>query len=132
VDVVMAIVDREEQHRGLKLFGGIIGIMAGWWVLNNALFAGVITPTMFLWIIAFSFIINGIIKIFLGNAMATGERQRSWGSFFAGVFYGLFGLALLAMPLVAGLATLVFSMGILALVGGIGMIIMSFQVKGLK
>lgn len=132
VDIVIALVDRDEQHRGLKLFGGLIGVFAGWWVLNNALFAGLITPTMFLWIIAFSFIINGVIKIFLGNAQASGERQRSWGSFFGGVFYGLMGLALLAMPLFAGLATLVFSVGLLALIGGIGMIIMSFQVKGLK
>lgn len=131
-DIIMAIVDREEKHRGLKILGGMVGIMAGWWVLNHALFAGLLTPTTFLWIIAFSFIINGVIKIFLGNAQSTGGRQRSWGSFFAGLFYGLMGLMLLAMPLWAGLATMVFSVGILAMVGGIGLMIMSFQMKGSK
>jgi uncharacterized membrane protein HdeD (DUF308 family) len=132
VDIVMALVDRDEEHRGLKLFGGIIGIIAGWWVMNNALFAGVLTPTIFLWIMAFSFIINGIIKVFVGNAQLTGGYKRSWGAFFMGLFYGLMGLMLLAMPLIAGLATLVLTAGLLALIGGIVTVVMAFQIKGMK
>ena len=132
VDVVVALVDRDEEHRGLKLFGGVIGIIAGSWVMNNAIFAGILTPTIFLWIMAFSFIINGIIKVFIGNAQSTGGYQRSWGSFFMGIFYGLVGLSLLSMPLVVGLATMVWVIGFLAIVGGIGTVIMSFQVKGMK
>lgn len=131
VDIVVAIADKDEEHRGLKLLGGLIGIIAGLVVLNNPIFTGILTPTILLWFIAFAFLINGIIKIFLGNKDAeTGAQERSWGSFFAGLFYVIFGILLLGMPMMASAATVVFAAGILGIVGGIGMVIFSFRLKG--
>jgi uncharacterized membrane protein HdeD (DUF308 family) len=133
VDVIRSIVEKDSGHRVWQLFGGLIGIMAGMFVLNNPIFAGVLTPAVFLWIMAFAFIINGVVQIFLGNQEAdSGERDRSWGSFFVGLFYALFGLLLLAMPLLASIATVVLSAGILGIVGGIGMMVFSFKLRKAK
>lgn len=130
VDIIRAIVDKQEDHRAWTLFGGIVGVIAGLFVLNNPIFAGILTPQIFLWMIAFAFIINGVVKIFLGNKEAeTMGYERSWGSFFAGMFYAIFGLVLLAMPVAASLATTVLTAGILGVVGGIGMIILSFRLR---
>lgn len=133
VDVIRSIVEKDGDHRVWQLFGGIIGIIAGLFVLNNPLFAGVLTPAVFMWMIAFAFIINGVIRIFLGNKESdAGETHRSWGSFFVGLFYALFGLLLLAMPLGASVATMVLTAGVLAIVGGIGMVVFSIKLKGAK
>ena len=130
VDVIVAIFDRDAESRGWKLIGGIVGIIAGMVVLENKLFAGVLVPTTFLYIIAFTFIINGIIKVFVGNRSTDGH-ERSWGSFFTGLFYVVFGVVLLGMPLIASLASLVFASGMLAIFGGIVMVVLGFQTRGL-
>ncbi len=130
VDIVRSLVEKEGGNRVWQLFGGVVGVMAGLFVLNNPLFAGVLTPAIFMWLIAFAFIVNGVIQIFLGNQEAgTKARDRSWGSFFVGLFYVLFGLLLLGMPLITTVATVVFSAGILAIVGGVGMMVFSFKLR---
>ena len=131
VDIVVAIVDKAEEHRWLKLFGGLIGVIAGLIVLNNAVLAGVLTPTIMLWMIAFAFIIGGIIRIFLGNKTAEAiGYEWSWGQFFLGIFYVLFGIVLLGLPLIGKFATMVSTAGLLGVVGGIVIIILSFRLRG--
>jgi uncharacterized membrane protein HdeD (DUF308 family) len=134
IDIVVSLFDKNTEARGWKLFGGIIGIIAGLFVLNNPIFTGVLTPNIMLWIIAFAFLINGVIKVFLGNKQVQdlGGFKWSWGQFFIGILYVLFGIALLAMSPAASFATMVLTTGILAIIGGIGLVIFSFTLKGAK
>ncbi len=130
IDVIVAIVDRKvEEHSGLKFVGGLIGILAGIFILNNALYAGIITPVILLYFVAFIFILNGLIRLFLGSKKEGGMYKWSWGSFFVGLFYVIFGLLLLAMPLGLSVASLVLATGYLLIIGGILEIVLSFKVK---
>lgn len=130
IDIVEAIFDKQAESRGWKAFGGVFGIIAGMIVLNNMLFAAILTPTILLYFVAFAFIINGIIRIFLGKMTDTNVRKRSWGSFFVGLFYTIFGFVLLGMPRFAGIATVVYTAGLLGIFGGVMMMVTSFQIKG--
>lgn len=133
IDVIVSIFDSSGDSRVWRLFGGVIGIIAGLFVLNNALFAGLITPTIFLWVIALTFVVQGVVKIFLGNKEAdVVGYERSWGSFFTGLFYLLFGIVLLTFGPLAKFSTMIITTGIMAMLGGIGMIYFSFKLKAAK
>lgn len=130
LDVVRALVEKEGNQRVWQMFGGVVGLMAGLFILNNPIFAGVVTPAMLMWIIAFTFIFNGVLQIFLGNREHdTGARNRSWGSFFVGIFYIVFGLLILSLPLLTTVAIMVLVSAMLAIVGGVGMMVFSFQLR---
>jgi uncharacterized membrane protein HdeD (DUF308 family) len=132
VHIITAIFDKNADSRGWKLFGGVIGLLSGLIVLNNALLAGIVLPVFMVYLISFSFIINGIISIFLGNNKKDKNAyERSWGSFFMGLFYIVFGLFFLGMPMITSVATLALTAGMLAIAGGIGLIVASFQIKKL-
>ena len=131
MDVITSVLlIKSHESWGWKLFGGVIGIIAGLLVLNNPIFAGVLTPVIMMYIIAFIFIINGIVSMIVGNHTAGGERKWSWGSFFLGIIYLLFGFMLLSSPQIVSVATLVLTTGVLGIVGGIGLMIFSFYVRG--
>lgn len=118
------------RGRGWTMFSGIIGVLAGLVVLNNQVAAAIITPAILLYMVSFVFMFQGIIKMFLGWRVGGGDKfERSWGSFFAGVFYLALGVALIGMPLITGLATVVLTIGWLAMFAGFFMIISSFQLK---
>ncbi len=118
------------QGRGWTMFGGIIGVLAGLVVLNNQIAATIITPAILLYMVSFVFMFQGIVKMFLGWRVGGGDKfERSWGSFFAGVLYLVLGVALIGMPLITGLATVVLTVGWLAMFAGFFVIISSFQLK---
>lgn len=133
IDTISAIMDKNTESRDWTLAGSIIGIIAGLIVINNVLFASVLTTGFMVYFISFAFLINGGIKVVMGNNdLEAGNRKRSWSSFFVGLFYILFGILLLAMPLHVTLKNLALSAGLLGIVGGIGMIIAAFQLKSLQ
>ncbi len=130
IDVLMAIANKSLQSRGLTLFGGVLGIIAGMVVINNPIFAGILTPTMIMWFIALVFLVNGVLKIFLGNQSAEKSGYDwSWGSFLVGILYVILGIVLLGMPIAAKFVTMVFAVSLLTLIGGIGIVVMSFRLR---
>ncbi|MFC1649712.1 HdeD family acid-resistance protein [Patescibacteria group bacterium] len=135
VDVTASLfeIGHKGSRWGLKLFGGLVNVIIGLFVLNNPIFTGLFTPVFIMYFVAFGFIINGIIHMTVGNQdRAEGQHEWSWGSFFLGLLYLIFGFMLLSSPTLVSTATVVWVGGLLGLIGGIGMIILSFQVKGLK
>lgn len=130
LDVVRALVEKEGSPRVWQMFGGVVGVMAGLFVLNNPIFAGVVTQAMLMWIIAFTFIFNGLLQIFLGNREHdAGAWNRSWGSFFVGTFYIVFGLLILSLPFLTTVAIMVVVSALLAIVGGVGMMVFAFRLR---
>lgn len=131
VDITVGIFDKDAESRGWKLIGGLIGVFAGFVVLANKLFAGVLVPTTLMYMIAFAFIINGVIRVFVGGKTPEGTNQRSWGNFFIGLFYVILGVALLGMPLIVSVTSTIFTIGLLAIFGGIVMIVLGFKTKSM-
>ncbi len=105
-----------------SLLGGLVGILAGIFVLRHPLLAAVTVPTVLVIVLGVQGLIMGVIEI-IG-----GLKGGGLGSFVLGVINILVGVLLLGSPLVAALAVpLVF--GVLLLVQGVVLIVWAFRVR---
>jgi uncharacterized membrane protein HdeD (DUF308 family) len=105
-----------------SLLTGIVGILAGIFVLHHPLLAALTVPTALVIILGVQGFIMGVLDI-IG-----GFKGGGLGSFILGVINILVGLLLLGSPLAAALAVpLVFD--ILLLIQGVGLIIWAFRVR---
>ena len=114
---------------GWRLFGGVLRMLAGLFVLAHPLFAAAVTPVMLIYVLAFTAILNGISDIVTGRRFGALGTQWSWGSFFVGAFHVLIGIVLLSNAFFSA-EILVSIIGVLSLVAGIGLVIFAFQVRG--
>ena len=130
VDGVFAIVGvfggtRGRTPRWLLLIEGIVGILAG---IIAFVIPG-LAAVVFLYLIAAWAVVTGIAEI------ATAIRLRKevtgeWALIIGGALSVLFGVILAVIGPVAGLVSLIWLIGIYALVFGILMLITAFQVRG--
>lgn len=107
---------------GWKLFLGIVGIVAGLWVINNPI-SGPLTVGLTL------VIIIGIQGIIYGIAELIAAFQGGgFGAGVMGVVSVIFGIIILSSP-VMSIAVLPWVFGTFALIGGIGLIAAAFMQK---
>ena len=123
--VAAAIRGRHEPHWGVLLFEGILGVLAG----AVALVWPGITALAFLFLIAAWAILTGILELVapLAFPMSFG---RGLLSALAGIVSIVFGVLIAAQP-AAGLLTVVWLIGIYAIVFGILFIVRYFQARSL-
>ena len=124
IDGIMSIVRIfiDKTAWGWKLFSGIIGILAGIAIIQYPLWATLLVPTVMVWLFGFFGIIIGVI------GLIQAFQGAGWGAGILGVLSILFGILLLANPLV-GAVTLPFIFGFLGIVGGIAALVMAFRLK---
>jgi len=124
VDGIMNIIHMFTDHRGwgMKLFMGIVGIMAGGWILVYPVYAAMALPRIFV-------LVLGIWGLFQGTALLfTGFRARAWGGVILGFIQLAFGLILIANYDEAGWGlSLIWVAALFAFVGGFVMIFRAFQ-----
>lgn len=102
---------------GWKLFSGVLGILAGILIIQNPLWSALLVPATLVIVMGVFGIVIGIMNLFQAF------RGGGWGIGVLGVLSILFGLLLLgrpllatlSLPLVLGIAGIVF--GVLALFG---------------
>jgi uncharacterized membrane protein HdeD (DUF308 family) len=105
-----------------SLLSGIIGILAGLFVLRHPLMAALTVPTVLVIILGVQGLVMGVLEI-IG-----GFKGGGIGSFILGAINILVGILLLGSPMAAALAVpLVF--GVLLLIQGVGLIIFAFRVR---
>jgi len=113
----------DKTGRGWKLLVGILGILAGVLVLAYPLYSAILIPTVFAIIIGVEGLIIGAVY------MVQGFSGAGWGTGILGILSIIFGLVLIANPLVAALGLVLLLAG-LAIVGGIAAIVVSFRLPG--
>jgi uncharacterized membrane protein HdeD (DUF308 family) len=119
--LVSLIWDRRQW--GWKLFGGILGILAGWFLVD----AGAVERlASFGLAVVLVLAIQGIIMGIMGLIAAF--QGGGWGAGILGVISIVVGIVLLANPLIAA-ATLPWVVGIFAIGGGIVGIIGAFRMR---
>jgi uncharacterized membrane protein HdeD (DUF308 family) len=119
--LVQVFVDRSTPWIW-SLLTGIVGILAGLFVLRHPLIAALTVPTVLVIILGVQGLIMGVLEI-IG-----GFKGGGIGSFILGVINVLVGLLLLGSPVAAALAVpLVF--GVLLLVQGVGLIFLAFRAR---
>jgi uncharacterized membrane protein HdeD (DUF308 family) len=105
-----------------SLLSGIVGILAGLFVLRHPLVAALTVPTVLVVILGVQGLVMGVLQI-IG-----GFKGGGIGPCILGAINVLVGLLLLGSPLAAALAVpLVF--GVLLLIQGVGLIILAFRVR---
>jgi uncharacterized membrane protein HdeD (DUF308 family) len=107
---------------GWKLFAGILGVLAGFAVINHPLLAPFLVTNVLVIILGIQGIIVGII------GLVQAFQGAGWGAGIMGGLSILFGILLLASPFAAALA-LPWVFGVFAVVGGIAGIIAAFRLK---
>jgi uncharacterized membrane protein HdeD (DUF308 family) len=126
VDGIFSLVGMfiDRSAWGLKLALGILGILAGIYVLRHPLWASIL-------VVYFVVILLGIQGLIMGILhLINGFRGEGWGAVLLGVLYVIFGLVLLANVWVAALS-LPIVLGILGIIGGIILIVVSFRVRSM-
>jgi uncharacterized membrane protein HdeD (DUF308 family) len=130
VDGVFAIVGvfggtRGGTPRWLLLIEGIVGILAG---IVAFVLPG-LTAVVLLYLIAAWAVVTGIFEI--ASAIRLRQEIRGeWALIIGGALSVLFGVILAVIGPVAGLLSLIWLIGIYALVFGILMLVTAFQVRG--
>jgi uncharacterized membrane protein HdeD (DUF308 family) len=104
-----------------SLLSGIVGILAGLFVLKHPLLAALTVPTVLVIILGVQGLVMGTIEIIAGL------KGGGIGSFILGAINVLVGLLLLGSPLAAAIAVpLVF--GVLLLIQGVASFVFAFRV----
>lgn len=133
VDGVFSMIEgvrgHPEKSRLWMLLSGILSILGGLFILGNPIAAGLGVSTLFAYLIGITVIISGLMMIFTGRERE-GMRQWTWWGLTMGILYVIFGIFVIARPLVT-LATLTWLFSIWAIVGGLFAIVMAFRLRGL-
>lgn len=106
-----------------KLASGVLGIVAGFVVLDHPLLSALLAPTVLVVYFAVTGVILGAIELIMAF------RGAGWATGILGAVSIGFGLVLLANP-VAGALALPMVVGVLALAGGIVTVITSLVRRG--
>jgi uncharacterized membrane protein HdeD (DUF308 family) len=114
---------------GWGVFVGIISALAGVVVFTQPYISAVIGVTFVIYLVAFMAIISGIWSIITGIRLRK-EISNEWSMILGGALSALFGILLMMNPMVSAM-TLVWIMGLFALIGGIGLIVVSFRIRKL-
>jgi uncharacterized membrane protein HdeD (DUF308 family) len=107
---------------GWKLATGILGVLAGIYIIQHPLWSFLLVPTVAIIVLAIQGIIMGIMQLIQAF------RGGGWGPGILGVLSMVFGIILLFAPLAAA-AFLPFILGIWGLIGGIFAIIVAFRMR---
>ena len=127
--IIEGIRGHTDRSRTWLIIGGVLSILAGLVIVGNPIAGGLIGGTFLVYLIGFTTIISGMMMIFAGREQE-GTRQWTWWGLIMGILYVIFGIFVIAQPLVT-LATLVWLLPIWAIVGGLFAIVMAFQLRGL-
>ena len=118
--IIYMFVDRRAW--GWKLFSGIVGLIAGSWILIYPIYAAIALPRIFLLIIGIWGVFHGAELLFVGL------RARAWGSAVLGAIVVVFGLILMANYDEAGWGLSLISMAAwFAFLGGFVVIYRALQ-----
>lgn len=112
----------------LLLLSGILAIIGGLVVLGQPLLSTLVTQVFLVYFLAIQAIIGGILAIFWAVRVRKEIQGEGW-VIVGGILAVLLGAILLASPLMSVLA-LAWATAASAVVGGIGMIIAAFRVRG--
>ena len=121
-DIVYMFVDHTAW--GWKLFMGIVGIMAGSYILMYPVVSALALPKIFVWVLGFWGLMEGIILLIMAF------KGGGWGAGILGALAIIFGIALLGSAFTVGMGlAFIWSASIFALVGGVFMIVKAFQAR---
>ncbi|MDX1437629.1 MAG: DUF308 domain-containing protein [Anaerolineales bacterium] len=107
---------------GWKLFAGIVGIIAGLYIINHPLLSTVLVPATVVLLLGIGGLVIGVINLIRAF------QGEGWGIGLLGVISIILGIVLLSNQFIATLS-LPLTLGILAVIGGIVAVIQAFRLR---
>ena len=127
-DIVGAVSRRDsDTHWVLALLSGILGVVVGFLLLGQPILGAIATSLVMVSLLAIGAILSGIFDIAWAVRVRNQIQGEGW-IILLGVLSVLLGLMLLASPLLSAAALVQFA-AILAVVGGIALIITAFRLR---
>lgn len=121
--ILRIFTKNSDLHWGWLLARGILGILAGSYVLANPLISAIMLPTTLVIIMGVQGVIMGVIGII------EAFRGAGWGAGLLGVINVIIGLILLGSPMVAAVYALPLVLGVMGIAFGTILIFASFKLK---
>ena len=129
VDGIFSIIEGIRSHIGKSrtwvIVGGILGILAGIFIVGKPIVFGVFSSTFIATLIGIATIANGLVMVFKGR-----DGEWTWWGLIMGILYVIFGVLIFSHPL-ATMASLVWIFASWALVSGILAIVLAFKLRRL-
>jgi uncharacterized membrane protein HdeD (DUF308 family) len=127
-DIVGAVSRRDsDKHWALALVSGILGVVVGFLLLGQPILGAIATSLALVSLLAIGAILSGIFDIAWAVRVRNEIQGEGW-IILLGVLSVLLGVMLLASPLLSAAALVQFA-AILAVVGGIALIITAFRLR---
>jgi uncharacterized membrane protein HdeD (DUF308 family) len=127
-DIVGAVSRRDsDKHWALALVSGILGVVVGFFLLGQPILGAMATSLALVSLLAIGAILSGIFDIAWAVRVRNEIQGEGW-IILLGVLSVLLGLMLLASPMLSAAALVQFA-AILAVVGGIALIITAFRLR---
>ena len=120
--IVRILLKDSAMHWGWLLTRGVLGVLAGILVLGYPLFSTILSSTVQVIILGGAAILMGVISLIQAS------QGDGLGAVILGAINGIFGVILLASPLVPT-DVLPLLLGILGLIGGVVLILLSFRIR---
>ncbi len=121
-DIVYMFIDHSQW--GWKLFMGVVGIMAGSYILQYPVASAIALPKIFVLVLGLWGLTQGIVLLIMAF------QGGGWGAGILGALAIIFGIALIDNYNSFGMGlAFVWSAAVLAVVGGVFLIYKAFQIK---
>ncbi len=124
IDLMSGLTHADQPGRGLRIFGGILGAVAGIILIVYPIIGTIVTIAFQYYLLAFSAMVIGVINLVGGF-----KPSLSWGGSLLGLVQLILGIFLVTHPIV-GMLAFVPTLGIIVTAGGIAAIIAAFRVRG--
>lgn len=121
---------KSHKDWGWGVFVGIISALAGIVVFTQPYISAVIGATVMIYIVAIMVLVSGLWSILTGIRLRK-QISNEWSMIIGGVLSVIFALLLMVNPLMSAM-TVVWLMGLIALIGGIILIVISFRIRKLS
>lgn len=116
--VLSILIDRE--YWGWKLFVGVLGVIAGMFVIEHPMWTSLATVTTLS-------VIIGLIGIFMGvSKVVMAFKGAGWGQGILGILITILGIGVLFNAFTVGIALPVI-LGIISIIGGLAAIVQTFR-----
>jgi uncharacterized membrane protein HdeD (DUF308 family) len=127
-DIIGAFTRRNgDKHWFWSLLGGIISIIAGVFLISQPITGAVVLPLTLAIFIGAAAIVSGIFNIIWAIRVRNDIQGEAWIILW-GVISIILGIVVLSNPGTSAVSLVLFG-AILAIIGGIAMIIMSFRMR---
>lgn len=117
------------ESRGWTLLRGVLSLVAGLIIVAHPALFGVVAVMILATIIGLQLLIGGGLEIYVAIKQRKEIEGEGW-MILGGVLSIIFGLLVIAAPLVAG-KTMIQVLGVFAMIFGVSLCVTSFRLKGL-